>query len=145
MFTSWIKKWTAYFQRIYSCFQICKSIKIHQGFPELWLQTYCHLFMVHSVCIWFYTLKVGSMAHMHCTSLLKSHQPISMRQGGLWWQIRYQYVFTRKVHFLTSDFFTMFGLTKTWPFDFLISKSNQLVFVGNALKRKCSEILKSGL
>jgi len=26
-----------------------KVIKIHQDFPELWLQMYCHLFMVHSV------------------------------------------------------------------------------------------------
>jgi len=27
-----------------------KIIKIDRDFPKLWSQTYCHLFMVHSVC-----------------------------------------------------------------------------------------------
>jgi len=26
-----------------------KIMKIHQDFPELWSQMFCHLFMVHSV------------------------------------------------------------------------------------------------
>jgi len=26
-----------------------KIIKIHQDFPKLWLQMYCHLFMINSV------------------------------------------------------------------------------------------------
>jgi len=39
-------------QSIDSCFQICKIIKIHQDFPELWSQMYRHLFMVHSVVIY---------------------------------------------------------------------------------------------
>ena len=30
-------------------YRYVKIIKIHQDFPELRLQMYCHLFMVHSV------------------------------------------------------------------------------------------------
>ena len=44
------KKYTAYLQRVFiPVSRYVKLIKIHQDFPELWLQMYCHLFMVHSV------------------------------------------------------------------------------------------------
>jgi len=40
----------AYLPRVFiSVFRYVKIIKIHQDFPELWQQMYCHLFMVHSV------------------------------------------------------------------------------------------------
>ena len=43
-------KETAYLQRVFfPFFRHVKVIKIHQDFSELRLQTYCRLFMVHSV------------------------------------------------------------------------------------------------
>jgi len=39
------KKQTACLQRVFiPVSRYVKVIKIHQGFPELWLQMYCHLF-----------------------------------------------------------------------------------------------------
>ena len=39
----------AYLQRVFIPVFRYVKIKIHQYFPELRLQMYCHLFMVHSV------------------------------------------------------------------------------------------------
>jgi len=45
MFTPRIKKETAYLQRMFiPVFRYVKVIKIHQDFPELRLQIYCHVF-----------------------------------------------------------------------------------------------------
>jgi len=45
MFMPWIKKETAYLQRVFILvYRNVKVIKIHQDFPELRLQMYCHLF-----------------------------------------------------------------------------------------------------
>ena len=44
------KKYTAYLQRVFiPVSRYVKVVKIHQDFPDLWLQMYCLLFMVHSV------------------------------------------------------------------------------------------------
>jgi len=56
-----------------------KIIRIHQDFPELWSQMYCHLFMVHSVAVKSRRLfrRQGrsnlclSLAHFHVTILGK--------------------------------------------------------------------------
>jgi len=50
MFMPWIKKERAYLQRVFiPVFRYVKVTKIHQDFPELWLQMYCHLFLWFTV------------------------------------------------------------------------------------------------
>jgi len=53
-----------------------KIIKIHQDFPELWSQMYCHVFMKHSVVQWqvlddniFSVLRVQSVRLFHSSKL----------------------------------------------------------------------------
>ena len=41
-----------------------KIIKIHQDFPKLWSQMFCHLFMVHSV--YFITVYCSQLQFVNC-------------------------------------------------------------------------------
>ena len=50
-------------------FRYVKVIKIHQDFPELRLQMYCHLFMVHSVYALFMNQISPNLPH-YCTPLM---------------------------------------------------------------------------
>jgi len=58
---------TTYFQRVFiPVSRYVKVIKIHQDFPELLSQMYCHLFMVHGVYIQLYSpSRHGSMTVMN--------------------------------------------------------------------------------
>ena len=51
---------TAYVQRVFiPVFRYVKVIQIHQDFPELWLQTYCHLFYGSQCISYFGCLEVA--------------------------------------------------------------------------------------